>query len=219
MRQQEMIDTGDSGDTRDAEITLGIGKLLVLFFALVILCGISLAVGYSLGRNSAKQAAAAAAATAQPASPAPSPDGKPGAAQVTQPKTPDSSVADNTPQQTAAAPSTNDLTFYQAVQQKDPHSQLTPKAETPAPPTPAPAQARTSLGNGYLVQIAAVSNQDDATALREQLQKQHYPVVVISQPGDKLLHVQVGPYADIKEAEAIRTRLLSAGFSNAFLKR
>ncbi len=52
----------------DTEITLGIGKLLVLFFGLVILCGISLGVGYSLGRNSARQTAAAAISTA-PATP------------------------------------------------------------------------------------------------------------------------------------------------------
>jgi cell division septation protein DedD len=33
-----------------------------------------------------------------------------------------------------------------------------------------------------------------------------------------LFHVQVGPYADVKEAEAIRSRLVGAGY-NAFLKR
>lgn len=217
MRQQEIIDTTDPGER---EITLGTDKLLILFFALVILCGISLGVGYSLGRNAGKQAAAASVAAAQPASPVPSSAGKPDAAQAAAPKAPapdpTTAAADNPPPQPAAQPTANDLTFYQAVQQKDPHAQLTPQTRTPAPP---PAPARTSLGNGYLVQIAAVSNQDDASALRDELQKQRYPVVIVSQPGDKLLHVQVGPYADIKEAEAIRTRLLGAGFSNAFIKR
>lgn len=209
MREQELIDTRDT-DTGDREITIGVGKLVVLFFVLVILCGISLAVGYSLGRNSAKQAAAAV--TVPPAIPATSQAGKPDAAQPASPKTPDTATADNAAPQ-AASPS--DLTFYQAVEQKDPHPQLTPQDAAPAP---ASAPARTTLGNGYLVQIAAVSNQDDAKALHDELQKQHYPVVIVSQPGDKLLHVQVGPYADVKEAEAIRSRLLSAGFSNAFLK-
>ncbi len=58
------------------------------------------------------------------------------------------------------------------------------------------------------MQIAAVRNQDDAKLLSDALQKQQYPVI-IAQPGDKLFHVQVGPYADIKEAEAIRSRLVS----------
>jgi cell division septation protein DedD len=80
-----------------------------------------------------------------------------------------------------------------------------------------PAETRTTLGTGYLVQIAAVRNQEDAKLLSETLHKQQYPVI-ITQPGDKLFHVQVGPYADIRDAEAIRTRLISAGY-NAFLKR
>ena len=67
------------------------------------------------------------------------------------------------------------------------------------------------------MQIAAVRNQDDAKLFSDTLQKQQYPVI-ITQPGDKLFHVQVGPYADVKEAEAIRARLIGAGY-NAFLKR
>ncbi len=191
------------------------GKLLGLFFGLVILCGISLGVGYSLGRNSARQAAAAAIAAA-PASPAPSAANKPGASQVASPKTPDCTTADNCPPQAAAAPNTSDMTFYQAVQQKDEHPQLTPPEPAPNPPAH-PAEARSTLGTGYLVQIAAVRNQDDAKLLSDTLRKQQYPAI-ITQPGDKLFHVQVGPYADIKEAEAIRSRLVGAGY-NAFLKR
>jgi cell division septation protein DedD len=81
-----------------------------------------------------------------------------------------------------------------------------------------PAEARHTLGTGYMVQIAAVRNQDDAKLLGETLHKQQYPVIV-TQPGDKLFHVQVGPYADIKEADAIRVRLAGAGYNNAFVKR
>ncbi len=198
----------------DTEITLGIGKLLTLFFGLVILCGISLGVGYSLGRNSARQAAAAALPTA-PVTPSPSSASKPGASQVAPSRTPDCTSGDNCPQQAASTPSSADLTFYQTVQQKDEHPQLTPPEPAPNQSTQ-PAEARNTLGTGYLVQIAAVRFQDDAKLLSDTLQKQRYPVI-ISQPGDKLFHVQVGPYADIKEAEAIRARLIGAGY-NAFLK-
>lgn len=198
----------------DTEITLGIGKLLALFFGLVILCGISLGVGYSLGRTSARQAAAAALSTA-PANPSVATASKPGASQVASPKTPDCPSGENCPPQATSTPNTTDLTFYQTVQQKDEHPQLTPPETAPSP-SAQPAQARSTLGTGYLVQIAAVRFQDDAKLLSETLQKQQYPVIV-SQPGDKLFHVQVGPYADVKEAEAIRARLIGAGY-NAFLK-
>ena len=201
----------------DTEITLGVGKLLGLFFGLVVLCGIALGIGYSLGRNSARQAAAAeAAAATASASPAPSSGSKPGAAQVTAPRTPDCTTGDNCPTPSASAPSTGDLTFYQSVQQKDAHPQLTPPESAAAPPAAGP-ETRATLGPGYLVQIAAVRSQEDAKLLSDALQKQQYPVI-IAQPGDKLFHVQVGPYADIKQAEAIRSRLVTAGY-NAFLKR
>jgi cell division septation protein DedD len=207
----------------DTEITLGVGKLLGLFFGLVILCGFSLGAGYWLGRNSLKPAlasaptAASAAATQQATS-----GGKPGAAQLApptvQPKAIGCASGDNCPPQAEASPNPADLTFYQAVQQKDSsHPQLAPpESQTSAAP-PRPAALPSTLGTGYLVQIAAVRNQDDAKLLGDALHKQQYPVLV-TQPGDKLFHVQVGPYADVKEAEAIRSRLVAAGY-NAFLKR
>jgi cell division septation protein DedD len=221
MREQETIAEVEDEST---EITLGMGKLLGLFFGLVILCGISLGVGYSLGHNAAKQAAAAAAAAAPaaPATPVPSLTIKPGASQLaaspSQAKpSADCAPGENCPQQAASsAPNTTDLTFYQSVQQKDTHPQLTKPEAAPAPPA-RPAEVRNTLGSGYLVQIAAVRNQDDAKLLSDALRKQQYPVIV-AQPGDKLFHVQVGPYADVKEAEAMRSRLVSAGY-NAFLKR
>jgi DedD protein len=220
----------------DTEITLGVGQLLGLFFGLVILCGLALGTGYWLGRNSAKQSLAAAGApVATSGSPAPTADGKPGAAQLAPPtaaqvaqiKAADCAAGDNCQPGAAATANTatpnatttnsTDLTFYQAVQQKDnSHPQLTPPEAAASSAPPAAADTHTTLGTGYLVQIAAVRNPDDAKLLSGALQKQQYPVIV-TQPGDKLFHVQVGPYADIKEADAIRSRLIGAGY-NAFLK-
>lgn len=219
MREQERMAV-----SQDTEITLGAGKLLGLFFSLVILCGVSLGVGYWLGRNSTKQSpgAASLAQTMTASAQAPA-AAKPGASQLAaQPvaaKPADCTTDDSCPPQTAA-PSGTDLTFYQAVQQKEEHPQLDPApAQQPASNTSAPpaaSKAQSTLGNGYVVQIAAVRNQDDARLLSDALRKQQYPVLV-SQPGDRLFHVQVGPYADIKEAEAIRARLVSAGY-NPYLK-
>ena len=228
MREQELIAGHQDTEIADTEITLGVGQLLGLFFGLVILCGLALGTGYWLGHNSAKQALTAAAVA--PANQAPTSGGKPGAAQaalaVAQPNAPDCASGDNCPPQTASpnaaqpnatTPNPSDLTFYRAVQQKDnAHPQLTPPETQASATAPPAADARSTLGTGYLVQIAAVRNQDDAKLLSDALQKQQYPVIV-TQPGDKLFHVQVGPYVDIKEAEAIRSRLVGAGY-NAFLK-
>jgi cell division protein FtsN len=233
----------DDAEMTDTEITLGLGQLLGLFFGLVILCGLALGTGYWLGHSSAKQALAAASTS--PASAAPNADGKPGAAQLAPqatsqlasaaqptaadcgsgqncqpqaaPNAPTATPAANAAASNAPAANPSDLTFYQTVQQKDnAHPKLTPPVAAASPAPPSAADAHGTLGTGYLVQIAAVRNPDDAKLLSGALQKQQYPVIV-TQPGDKLYHVQVGPYADIKEADAIRSRLIGAGY-NAFLK-
>src|SRR5438552_15138693 len=43
-------------DATDTEITLGTGKMLALFFGLVILCAVFFGMGFSMGRNSARSA-------------------------------------------------------------------------------------------------------------------------------------------------------------------
>jgi len=190
--------------SEDTEITLGTGKLLGLFFFLVGVCALFFALGYSLGRKSEPAITNAAASPAVPAAPAP---GKAGS---------------------SATP----MTFYKSVEQKDTNPQLTPpadsKPETPPPPAaggtqaPAanPADSTTTLPTaGYFVQVAAVSKQEDADALVDALKKKDYPAFVAPQSAtDKLFHVQVGPYEDIKDAEAMRTRLIGDGY-NPILKK
>ncbi len=46
-----------------------------------------------------------------------------------------------------------------------------------------------------------MSKQEDAQALVDALKKKQYAAFAANAPGDKLFHVQVGPFADIKEAE------------------
>jgi DedD protein len=192
----------------DTEITLGVGKLLGLFFMLVILCGVFLGLGYMLGRNSAKQdgmlaSDAAPAGTISNAA-------KPGATQ----QAPVQKPASDTQQP--------DLSFYKSVEQKVADPQL----QKPEPPAAQPATADTkqapemkALANGgYVVQVAAVSKKEDADALQQALQHKQYPVVVTAGGTDKLFHVQIGPFAEMKDAESMKTRLASDGY-NAIVKR
>jgi cell division septation protein DedD len=68
--------------------------------------------------------------------------------------------------------------------------------------------------SAYFVQVAAVSKQEDAEALVDALKKKEYPAFVAPQvTTDKLFRVQLGPFGDVKEAEAMRTRLIGDGYS------
>lgn len=95
-----------------------------------------------------------------------------------------------------------------------PASQPSQKDDNPAPPSD-PAAMPSS--GGYFVQVAAVSKQEDAEALVDALKKKQYPALTAAS-SDRLFHVQVGPFADIKEAEASRSKLISDGY-NPILKK
>ena len=180
--------------TQDVEISLGTGRLLGLFFALVVVCGIFFGLGYTLGHSMGPTAMAAEAATTT--------------ASTTKPAASGSASAE-----TSTAPA-NDLTFYKTVEQKEANPQLTPAASS-APAAPAPAPAReTPHTSTYLVQIAAVSKKEDAEVLAAALRKKNYPVFVASATaGDALFRVQLGPFSDFKDAEAMRSRLAGDGYT------
>ena len=69
-----------------------------------------------------------------------------------------------------------------------------------------------------MVQVAAVSKQEDADALVKALRKKEYPVFVVTQADNKLFHVQVGPFSQQKDAEAMRAKLAGDGY-NAIIKK
>ena len=90
------------------------------------------------------------------------------------------------------------------------------------------AQAKTDVklvaapaaGGSYVVQIAAVSHEEDAAALAGALRKKSYNVFVVNNPAapDRLYHVQVGPFASLQDAEAMKVRLAGEGY-NPIVKR
>ena len=67
------------------------------------------------------------------------------------------------------------------------------------------------------MQIAAVSHQEDADVLLSALRRRGYTVLTRSDAADKLIHVQVGPFGNRKEAETMRQKLAGDGY-NAFIK-
>jgi cell division septation protein DedD len=172
--------------------------MLALFFGLVALCAVFFGMGFSLGRSSVRIMSSDLPA----ASPATSATLRPSAVKSTSTTPP------------------ADMTFYKAVKSKDDNSQsVPPESSTPAPeaaPAPAPAASDPVAApplNAYFVQVAAVSKAEDAEALVDALKKKQYPAFSTNTPTDKLIHVQVGPYADIKDAETMRAKLVSDGYN------
>ena len=216
--------------SQDTEITLGTAKLLGLFFGLVVICAVFFALGYTLGRKSEFGLSAATTLAPLPASSGAKP-GSSGAAAST-PMTFYKAVEQQNanPQLTpaAAVATTRDASGSQqpatlsTASSPEGSSPGTPAVgsatqgdQTAGPPDPmAPIPA-----GGYFVQVAAVSKQDDAEALVDALKKKQYPAFVAgTSTTDKLFRVQTGPFGDIKEAEAMRSRLINDGY-NPILKK
>jgi DedD protein len=208
---------------QDTEITLGTGRMLAIFFAFVLVCAFFFAIGFSLGRRTTLAGIGSALGVSAPA---PSTIVRPSAAK------------NNAAQPT---PASNDFSFYKAVGEKSADSGLTPQdpksaaanttpasTSTPVPTNPsadAPPKDATEAGTaapvvgGYYVQVAAVNRKEDADALVEALKKKQYPAFAANNATtDKYYHIQVGPYADLKDAEAMRARLISDGY-NPILKK
>lgn len=193
---------------QDTEITLGTGKLLGIFFLMVVICAAFFTMGYLFGRGSTTTSASTTIVSTVPTSGG-NPANKPSAggnkpSETAPPVTANSSIANSSASQ---APATPQPTLV-PVKAPDDSGSATPPAET----RPAPNAS-------YMVQVAAVSRQEDAEILVNALRKKQYPVLMVANvPGDSLFHVQVGPFSDPKEAEAMRSRLAGDGY-NAIVKK
>jgi DedD protein len=65
-----------------------------------------------------------------------------------------------------------------------------------------------------LLQVSAMTKESDALKIAQELQEKKFPAIVIPPGADKFYHVQVGPYADTKAADAARAALEKAGFKS-----
>ena len=200
---------------QDTEITLGTGRMLAIFFTFVLVCAFFFSIGFSLGRRTTITGSLGIAHAGNPAT-------------IVRP----SAAKNDAPQ---PAPQSGDFSFYKAVAEKNANAALAPQdsktpaaaattttstAATPTPsaevPSKTAADAATAAPSsaGYYVQVAAVSRQEDAEALVEALKKKQYPAFTANNStGDKFYHVQVGPYTEPKDAEAMRARLIGDGYN------
>jgi DedD protein len=197
---------------QDTEITLGTGRMLAIFFTFVLVCAFFFSIGFSLGRRTTI-AGVGSLGIAHAGTPA----------TIVRP----SAAKNDAPQPT---PQSGDFSFYKAVGEKNANAALAPQdsktpasAATAATTTPSAealskvatdAATAAPASTGYYVQVAAVSRQEDAESLVEALKKKQYPAFSANNPtADKFYHVQVGPYTELKDAEAMRARLIGDGYN------
>jgi cell division septation protein DedD len=237
---RSLLDAEEEEETTAREITLSTASLLGIFFGLVLICGVFFGFGYSLGRGTEQGAQAASLRTGSAGSTGESDDATTAATQ--QPVAPAAQAQDQAPQKADvpvvvkhakaddadeasgedAAPAPPKHVSQALVAAESAVAQPKPSARIAPPVTVAAAPALSAApapgGGKPMVQIAAVARQEDADVLVSALRQRGYGVVVRNEPQDKLLHVQVGPFADRTQATAMKQKLLSDGY-NAIIKQ
>ena len=201
----------ESDQEQDREIILSTGKLLGVFFALAIVCGVFFTMGYLLGKStSAGGRTEIVGAVPTGGSSA----GKPSAANKT-PETITQTCPPGSPHCASAAgsdTSTSGKNADQSAAQPPSTGKSTDQSSQSSG-----TEIKTGAGGSFMVQVAAVTKQEDAEILVTALRKKQYPVFIANSSGDPLFHVQVGPFSERKDAEAMRSRLSGDGY-NAIVK-
>ena len=230
------LDHEDSSNVRgDRELTLGTGTILGIFFGLVVLCGACFGGGYFMGHKS--QPTPLTIADASPDAITGISTAKPSAGSPFDPSNPSDSNGGSavTVAPAHASPAPASVVPKPAPVVRRPPPPLTPvdtddsPASRAADPLKAPAvrpvvpsallpSAAPAASPGFImVQVAAVSHQEDADLLLGALRARGYAVMARKGSGDPLIHVQVGPFSTKPAAEAMRQKLMGDGY-NAMLK-
>ena len=216
-------DDQDDLRERERELTLSTGAILAIFLGLVLLCAVFFGFGYNLGRKSTTVPNAPLPAAANDAEPAAQGSSnfdnfKPS------PSSPSSTPAAPPSATTSAAANSADTKHMTITVRSTPApAPTTTRSVATNPPTPTrapqPSTPAITPGGNFVVQIAAISgtHKDDADLLVNALHSKGYQVSERTEAQDKLIHIQVGPFATKADAEAMRERLIVDGY-NAIVK-
>jgi cell division septation protein DedD len=198
-----LLDDDDDDLKRDErELTLSTGMILGIFLVLVLLCGAFFGFGYKMGSHPKAPLPVNASNTENPTQAEATFGGfKPAAGSPAG----GSSDGAGTPTATSTADSGSTASPAPATDANTP----TPAA-TGAPVVTTPESAVTA-GN-YIVQVAAVSHEEDAQLLVSALKAKGYPVSAHTEPQDKFFHIQVGPFTTMKDANAAKQKLVADGY-------
>jgi len=220
---------------KERELTLSMSAILGIFFGLVLLCGLFFGLGYHMRGRQISSAANADADAENSTNPefnnfkpaAGSPAGSKPVVVVTPDAAPASTPANVggvsaanlhavAPANTAA-PATGPQATPAPVVRLAPAATGQPAATGSVTATVVPSAPVPMATGSFVVQVAAVSHQEDADMLMAALKERGYSVTARTEPQDKLVHIQIGPFAYRKDAEAMRQRLAGDGY-NAIIK-
>ena len=198
-----LLDEDEDDLKRERELTLSTGMILGIFLALVLLCGAFFGFGYKMGSHeTAPVITAAAADGTQPESDTFNGFNKPSAG------SPAGSNAAANAEPAADTSGSGDAAGGGAAPESTSPAPAPARAATPVVTSP---EQPTAAGS-YVVQVAAVSHEEDAQLLVSALKAKGYPVSAHTEPGDKFFHIQVGPFGSVKDAAAAKARLVADGY-------
>lgn len=226
MNSRYLEDEDIDSPPREREISLGATTILGIFLLLALVCAIFFGFGYSMGRRSSLAVAPAPDAV-PPAKATAAAKPNPGLTPAINPSTDSADASsEDAPSAGTQLPQPVHAPAEVAIQQNTPPTATTAArspADSPQPtpavskPDPQPVLHPTSAGGPAVVQVAAVSHQEDADMLVNALKRRGYDVAIRHESQDKLLHIQIGPYPTRKDADVMRQRLLADGY-NAIVK-
>lgn len=226
--------------SRDTEVTLSSVALAGIFLALLMLCGLCFALGYWIGGHHAPGRSQASAAQSLGQTAAPDQEPLQGSGSIPKPSavaqvpaTPPGAPGDASQPQAADASPTNAPSATAVPGQNSPSPSAPPlSAPAQSQPPVRPAMPFTSAtaqtasagetqsvhpalpgANQLMVQVAAVSQVQDAGVLVNALRVHGYTATAQRDPSDGLIHVRIGPFSTREEANRMARRLLDDGYN------
>jgi len=229
-----------SGGRRGAGERVLEGKHVIgLFLLMLLFSGVFFTLGYVMGRNQYDGQVSAETTNARAPEREPVVPAKPE-------RTP-KPTAEAPPAASESDPATSgnnsDWEFYGSSKpaKGEPHLEPVPKAPAfppesktvsakakagPVTPTPAAAKPSKPMANAPLIptgalvlQVAALTKQDDALSIASSLQKKHFSAFVQMPQKDKFYRVRVGPFKEKKAADAAKKGLEGEGFKAFYVNR
>jgi DedD protein len=204
---------------QDREISLGTTTILGIFFALALICAVFFGFGYSLGRRSSQPVGVPAEVTTGSESNTAKPSSGSIANQITAKPgagAPQSEVPLDSPSATVLEDQQSPTPTLVKAAASTPHQEVPVDLQSKLTTKPVPVSAASS--GSSVVQVAAMSHQEDADVVAADLKRRGYTVAIRREPQDKLFHVQIGSFASKKEADTMRQRLQTDGYNNAIVK-
>ena len=200
--------------------------LILLFLAVVSVCGVFFSLGFVVGYNERFSRSTPSTEVVNAPAVVPPPVNPPAESTQTTTPRPAATQSATNPEpgtklsQSAGPPEVAAEVPRKAPEAPSPAPQPTyaqaPATEPEAPSQLPPLAAGGEVGEGVTLQVAAMRTKQDAEALVNILKGRGYPVFLVTpeyaRADDNLFRVQVGPFTTRDDAEKVRIKLSQEGF-------